>query len=128
MTQRATKSHRETSWEELGFVEYANGIKSSQFKIGDDDDEQAPVVLIGTWPPGATVGPHSHVSDYAEIIIAGSQQVTRRWHHAGGVRIVKGRTTYGPLVAGPEGVTVLIIFRDSRVQTVGLKEVVEVTS
>ena len=87
MTQRATKSHRETSWEELGFVEYANGIKSSQFKIGDDDDEQAPVVLIGTWPPGATVGPHSHVSDYAEIIIAGSQQVTRRWHHAGGVRI-----------------------------------------
>ena len=62
MTQRATKSHRETSWEELGFVEYANGIRSSQFKIGDDDDEQAPVVLIGTWPPGATVGPHSHVS------------------------------------------------------------------
>jgi len=92
------------------FVEYANGIKSSQFKIGDDDDEQAPVVLIGTWPPGATVGPHSHVSDYAEIIIAGSQQVTRRWHHAGDVRIVKGGTTYGPLVAGPEGVTVLIIF------------------
>ena len=41
----------------------------------------------------------------------GSVQVTRRWYHEGDIRIVKGGTVYGPVIAGPEGATVLIIFR-----------------
>jgi hypothetical protein len=68
--------------------------------------------------PGVTVQPHSHVCDYTEILLEGSEQVTRKWHHAGDVRVVKAGTVYGPLVAGPEGVTKLIIFKDDRVRAV----------
>lgn len=103
---------RNTSWDELGFQDYPSGTRGSRFTIGDEDDLTAPVVTLGIFPPGAVVAPHSHPCDYAEIIISGTQEVTRKWHKAGDVRIVKAGTVYGPLVAGPEGVTVMVIFRN----------------
>ena len=111
MREGATKFQMSTSWKELGFVEYGGGVTGARFVIGDDDDESAPVVMRGSFPPGAVVAPHSHPCDYAEILLEGSQQVTRQWHYPGDIRIVKAGTVYGPLVAGPEGVTVLVIFR-----------------
>lgn len=81
------------------------------YRIGDPEDERAPLVVQVVFPPGHRVEPHTHDADYTEIILEGSQQVTRRWHHAGDVRIVRAGTAYGPLIAGPTGVTVLIVFR-----------------
>jgi hypothetical protein len=112
-----TKFQRSTSWEELGFREYPDGTLSSRFVIGDEGDDTAPIVMRGVFPPNAVVAPHSHSCDYAEIILEGTQQVTRRWHKAGDVRIVKAGTVYGPLVAGPEGCTVLVIFRSGTWET-----------
>jgi quercetin dioxygenase-like cupin family protein len=87
------------------------GLILNMFRIGDQDDESAPTVLRTVYPPGWTVSPHSHDPDYAEIVLEGSVQVTRRWYHEGDIRIVKGGTVYGPVIAGPDGATVLIIFR-----------------
>lgn len=106
------KREIDTSWEELGFLELPNGAKTSRFVIGDQDDPAAPVVFRVEFPPGCEVAAHTHDCDYCEIILEGTQQVTRRWHKAGDVRIAKAGTAYGPLVAGPEGCTVLVIFAD----------------
>lgn len=104
------KREIDTSWEKLGFLELPNGSKTSRFVIGDEDDANAPVVFRVEFPPGCEVAAHTHDCDYCEIILEGSQQVTRRWHHVGDIRIAKAGTAYGPLIAGPEGCTVLVIF------------------
>jgi hypothetical protein len=103
-----------TSWNELQKVTMPGGAVVSRYSIGPPGDEAAPSVFWASYPPGFIVAPHTHESDYTEIILEGSQQITRRWHHAGDIRVVQGGTVYGPLVAGPEGVTVLVIFRDNR--------------
>jgi hypothetical protein len=106
---------RSTSWEELGYSALPSGVRFSYFTVDEDQGAtDAPVVFFAEFAPGAVTPPHSHECDYAEIILEGSQQVTRRWHHAGDVRIVRAGTVYGPLVAGPEGCRVLVVFKDHR--------------
>jgi len=107
----------DTSWDELGWIEYPGGITSSRFILGDPDDPDAPVVFRSFFPPGSRVEPHHHPCDYAEIILEGTQQVTGKWHKAGDVRISAGGRGYGPLIAGPEGVHVIVIFRNQDWET-----------
>jgi anti-sigma factor ChrR (cupin superfamily) len=90
------------------------GVRIARIVVGDPDDETAPVVTHTYFPPGWEVPPHTHACDYTEIILEGSQKVTGKWHHAGDVRIAKAGTVYGPLIAGPEGVTFVAVFRDQR--------------
>jgi hypothetical protein len=52
--------------------------------------------------------------------------VTHQWRHVGAVTVVKGGTVYGPLIAGPEGVTKLVIFRDHRSKVIAAKEAQEI--
>jgi len=107
--------HHATSWEELGFTRMANGVRFSHFTVDEDRAATtAPVVFYAEFEPGSVTLPHSHDCDYAEIILEGRQQVTRRWYEAGHIRIVSAGTVYGPLVAGPEGCKVLVVFKDSR--------------
>lgn len=105
------KGQIHTSWSELEKPMHDLGVLGALFTIGDADDDSATRVGRYYFPPGVRVAPHTHDADYAEIILEGTQQVTRRWHRAGDIRIVKAGTAYGPLIAGPEGVTVLVIFR-----------------
>ena len=105
---------RSTSWAQLGSVELPDGSRVSSVRVGEDDDPASPVILMMEFPPNARLPVHSHDSDYAEVILAGTQYVGRRVHRAGDVRIVKAGTAYGPLQAGAEGAKVLAIFRDSR--------------
>ena len=104
------KREIDTSWDELGFLDLPNGSRTSRFVVGDPDDPEAPVVFRVEFPPNCEVAAHMHDCDYAEIVLEGTQQVTRRWHKPGDVRIAKANTAYGPLVAGPEGCTVLVVF------------------
>jgi hypothetical protein len=105
---------RSTSWDRLGFVELPDGSRVSSVRVGEEDDLDSPLLLMMSFPPNGRIPVHSHQTDYAEVIIEGTQYVGRRLHQAGDVRIVKAGTAYGPLVAGPEGARVLVIFRDSR--------------
>jgi hypothetical protein len=116
-TARTHPFELNTSWDELGWIEFAGGIRSSKFVLGDTEDPDAPVVFNSYFPPGSRVEPHHHACDYAEIILEGSQEVTRRMHHAGDVRVVSGGRGYGPLIAGPEGVHVIVIFRNQDWET-----------
>ena len=107
--QRVHYQHH-TSWDEL-FSELYGGITTSMFRVGTPEDADAPTVFKTYFPPNNEVAPHSHSCDYAEVILEGCQQVTRKWYYPGDIRIAKANSVYGPLLAGPEGVTVLLIFR-----------------
>jgi hypothetical protein len=108
----------DTSWDELGWNDLGGGITSSRFVLGDPDDPQAPMVFRTFFPPGCRVEAHRHSCDYAEIILEGTQQVSGKWHKAGDVRYVVGKRGYGPLIAGPEGVHVIVIFRRQDFETI----------
>jgi hypothetical protein len=112
---------RDTSWDQLGYWDLDDGAKVSSFVLGDPEDPTSPVIFTGSYPPGARTEPHHHVIDYAEIILEGSQQVTRKWYYPGDVRIVEAGTAYGPLIAGPDGVKTIVIFRNQNWQSVGIK-------
>jgi hypothetical protein len=110
-----TKFQMSTSWEELDVAELPNGIRARKYSIGSTQGAgDAPTVFMVEFPPVCYVAAHTHECDYSEIILEGSQQVTRQWHHAGDIRIATAGTAYGPLIAGPEGCKVLVIFKDGR--------------
>lgn len=96
-------------WTE-GATDLPNGQRVVKLDIGRSGDERATVAFIAQWPPGCRVDPHTHESDYCEIIMAGSQKVGARWFHAGDVRMARAGETYGPLVAGEDGCTIVIVF------------------
>jgi hypothetical protein len=117
VARESVRRPKDTSWAQLH--EEGGHPWVARFAIGsDEDDRTRPIVLRSNFPPGYKVGPHTHPSDYAEIVQRGSLKVGRQWYHPGDIRIVDGGTTYGPLEAGPEGADVLIIFRDSRTERI----------
>jgi hypothetical protein len=106
--------HQETSWADLPLAEHPGGILTRHFAIGHPDEPDGPFVVWVQFPANFAVAPHTHRCDYTEIILDGTQRVGRTWHEAGAIRIVKAGTVYGPLVAGPSGVTALVIFQSRR--------------
>lgn len=105
------RGHMVTSWDDLGSVTpEANGIETYQYRIGLPSSDASPTVFKAHFPPNCRVEAHTHACDYSEIILEGSQQVSGKWLHKGDIRIGLANKGYGPLIAGPEGVTVLVIF------------------
>lgn len=116
MTAESKKKFQtDTSWDELGFAELPNGARAAKFTLAEEQGRDgAPTVFLVEFPPNCYVAPHKHDCDYCEIVLEGTQQVTRTWHKPGDIRIVKAGTAYGPLVAGPEGCKVLVIFTNEK--------------
>ena len=108
------KGHLAFNWDDLDEVELPSGIRTRMYRIGDPADESSPTVFKVYYPPDCFVEAHTHECDYTEIIVEGSQKVGATWHHAGDIRIGLAHRGYGPLVAGPEGATVLFMFKDGR--------------
>jgi hypothetical protein len=106
--------HLETSWEALVLHDSGRGSVHRRVPVGLPGDETAPLIIRAKFEPGHRIEPHTHACDYVEIIIEGSEEVTRRWRRAGDVTVVKAGTVYGPLIAGPEGVEKMLVFRDGR--------------
>lgn len=105
------RGHVVTSWDELGSLTIeATGAVTSQYRIGRPSDDAAPTVFKVWFPPDCRIEAHTHACDYSEIILQGSQKVSGKWLHEGDVRVGLANQGYGPLIAGPEGVTVLVIF------------------
>ena len=107
MGDKPIKHQRSTSWDQLGYLEMPNGAKAYKFEIGLEGDDEAPTVFKVEFPPNCEVAPHTHDTDYCEILLEGTQQITGAWHKAGDIRIAKAGTAYGPLVAGPVRRTLL---------------------
>lgn len=108
----ASQGHVSTSWSELGEWTQPNGVAVSRYHIGDPADEASPTVFKVYFPPECRIEPHTHACAYSEIILEGSQKVSGTWYHAGDIRIAVADKAYGPLIAGPEGATVLVIFEN----------------
>jgi len=104
------KGHYALNWEDLDKIELPTGVVSSMYRVGDPTRPESPTVFKVFYPPGCTIEAHTHDCDYTEIILEGSQRVGATWHHAGDIRIGLANRGYGPLVAGPEGATVLFMF------------------
>jgi len=106
----------DTSWTALAAAQadvpsHTGPREKACFAIGPEGDADAPVVHRVRFGPRHRVEPHTHPTDYAEIVLEGTQQIGRRWYGPGDIRVVRANTPYGPLIAGPGGCTVLIIFR-----------------
>src|SRR5262245_40512159 len=108
----AKKGQHMVSWGEPGewHSDEENSLQYARFALGVDERGAATTILVVKYAPGARVEPHYHGSDYCSIVVEGSIEVTRRNHEVGSMRFVNAGTTYGPLVAGPEGCTVVDIF------------------
>jgi hypothetical protein len=108
---RPVKWHRHTSWSELGYEESADHFTGARFVLARDESEtDCPKISKVHFPAGHRVEPHMHLVGYAEIVLEGSLRVGRTWHAPGDIRIVGPNTAYGPQEAGPDGVTLLIVF------------------
>lgn len=108
------RGHIVTSWDEIGSIELPTSAVATMYRIGLPDKESSPTVFKMWFPPGCTIEPHTHACDYSEIILEGSQKVGNKWLYPGNIRIGLANRGYGPLVAGPEGASVLVIFADGR--------------
>ena len=108
------KGHLAFSWDDLDKITLPTGIVTSMYKIGDPDSDQSPTVFKVYYPPDCFVEAHTHECNYTEIILEGTQRVGATWHKAGDIRVGLANRGYGPLVAGPEGATVLFMFEDGR--------------
>jgi quercetin dioxygenase-like cupin family protein len=106
------KGQRVLSWDEPGewIVDPDKRLKHCAIRLGVDERGAATMMLIVKYEPGSRVEPHYHHSDYASIVVEGSIEVTRRNETVGSIRVVNAGTVYGPLVAGPEGCTVVEVF------------------
>ncbi len=108
------KGHIAFNWEDLDEITLPSGIVTSMYKVGDPADESSPTVFKVYYPPECYVEAHTHDCNYTEIVLEGTQRVGATWHKAGDVRVGLANRGYGPLVAGPEGATVLFMFQDGR--------------
>ncbi len=108
------RGHVGFHWDDLDSVTLSTGVVSSMYRVGLTSTDDAPTVFKVYFPPGCTVEAHTHDCDYTEILLEGSQKVGNQWFHAGDVRVGLANRGYGPLVAGPDGVTVLFVFKDGR--------------
>jgi hypothetical protein len=108
------RGHVATSWDAIEPAKLPNGVVTAMYRVGLPDQDSAPTVFKVYFPPGCFIEAHTHDCDYSEIILEGSQKVGNQWHYPGDIRIGLANRGYGPLVAGPEGATVLFIFADGR--------------
>lgn len=112
----ALKRHGHTAfnWDDLDAIELPTGVITRTYRVGDHQQASSPTVFKVFYPPGCTIEAHTHDCDYTEIVLEGSQKVGAQWHYPGDVRLGLANRGYGPLVAGPEGATVLFFFADGR--------------
>jgi hypothetical protein len=94
------------------------GFKRTHVILGRDEDHDAARVYWAKDPPGVVWDPQSHNCDMVISYLQGSQKVGDKWYNAGDARIVKAGTVYGPIEAGPEGSTVVIIFSNADYQPI----------
>lgn len=80
-------------------------FKSTQFVLGDPDNDDAPAANLIQMPPGFGIALHTHPCDVLMFVIKGSLYIPGRVLRAGDCMTAKAHEFYGPEMAGPEGCT-----------------------
>jgi anti-sigma factor ChrR (cupin superfamily) len=91
-----------------------NGVQLARIDVGDADDPGRPLVFHTTFPPGFVSEAQTHGGHHVQIVLEGSLEVDGQIYGPGAVRRVPPSVADGPLVAGPEGVTMLTVLGDQR--------------
>lgn len=105
------RGHKDTFAAEMAWAPGQDpGVAYARFLL-EEGNAQSPLVVLSRFDPGARVEAHTHMTNYFEYIIAGEQTVGKVTFRQGDVRQVTGGTGYGPIVVGPQGCTVIIVFQ-----------------
>lgn len=105
------KGQLHASLDDPGWLDGVGGQgRFTAYPLGDGEHD--PVVSLVEYAPNVRIGVHYHDSDYFSMVLTGEIEITRRLEQPGSIRLVRAGTAYGPLVAGPEGCTVLEVFAD----------------
>lgn len=105
------RGHETFSWDDIEPISLPNGVVSKMFRVGCPIEPSSPTVFKVYFPPECLIEAHTHDCDYTEIILEGSQKVGAQWLHAGDIRVGLANRGYGPLLAGPHGVTIMFVFK-----------------
>jgi len=99
-------------------LETRPGFKRVRMVLGDPDDPAAPQAIWAQDPPGVVWDRQACPTDFVIVYLQGGQTIDGKWYGAGEARLQKGGTVYGPIEAGPEGSTVLLVFKDQNYHAV----------
>lgn len=89
----------------------AMGYRNAIFRMGADDAENPPAVVMLYLPPGGVLPRHAHDCYRIEVVVQGSMQAEDGlWLRPGDVKTSEPGEAYGPHSAGPAGVLSVEIF------------------
>jgi hypothetical protein len=89
----------------------AMGYRNAIFRMGSDDAEDAPAVVMLYLPPGAVLPRHAHDCHRIEVVVQGAMLTEDgQWLNPGDVRTSEPGEAYGPHTAGPRGVLSVEVF------------------
>lgn len=100
---------KSVSWREPGAWTRQDSLQYVMERIGQDP-ENGTGVLVVRYDPNCVIGVHYHKCDYCSVVVEGSIEISHVRHAVGSMRFVKAGTVYGPLIAGPDGCTMIDIF------------------
>ena len=106
----ARRGHLTFNWDDVKPVTLPNGVISKMYRVGSPSEQASPTVFKVYYPPDCLIEAHTHDCDYTEIVLEGSQKVGKKWLYIGDIRVGLANRGYGPLLAGPEGATILFVF------------------
>lgn len=108
-SSKRRRGFKDLSWKSSEAWQQGEKLRYFRERIGVDS-ENATLILVVDYEPGCVVGVHYHDCDYCSIILEGSINISHVDYGVGHMRFIKAGTVYGPLIAGPEGCTVVDIF------------------
>ena len=109
----AGRGHRDIFAKDIAWgLGSSPGVSYARFLM-DEDDGSSPLVILTKFSPGEVVDPHTHGTNYFEYVVEGEQTVGKTRFGPGDVRFAKAGTGYGPIVIGPQGCTVVIVFQEA---------------
>lgn len=109
----AGRGHRDIFAKDIVWAQGTGpGVSYARFLM-DEDDTSSPLVILTKFAPGEVVDPHTHGTNYFEYVVEGEQTVGKTRFGPGDVRFATAGAGYGPIVIGPEGCTVVIVFQEA---------------
>jgi anti-sigma factor ChrR (cupin superfamily) len=109
----AGRGHRDIFAQDIQWRQGSSpGVEYASFLM-DEDDRSSPLAVLSRFAPGEVVQPHTHGANYFEYVVAGEQTVGKTRFGPGDVRFAKAGAGYGPILIGPEGCTVVIVFQEA---------------
>lgn len=84
-------------------------FQRSDWMSAGDGAVQSPTVFLVEQPAGSLLRPHFHRNNQFQVVVEGNGRIGRHEVETGSVHYAGAYTGYGPVVAGPEGLSYFTI-------------------